>query len=209
MSKPSTNKKTKRQATVYDAVAGRVSSTGFIPPNPRVSAYRDTPSSSTVAVPPEEVLFRRKGAPIRYEEDDFYWSDRRLTDKQKLPESDLLKAIHSYASDFYGRAVKGRGMVDFESLDETALLAVGVLLEEMAGEVLGETGDLAFVEGEDDGAGEGVLPEESTPSGDEELDSTAVSEVASEAATLDNGSSDGDKRRRKRRKTKHEDDSDG
>lgn len=122
----------------------------------------------------------------------------------------MLKAIHAYASDFYGRAVKGRGMVDFESLDETALLAVGVLMEEMAGEVLGETGDLAFVEGEDDGAEEGVISEKSNPSAEEEPESTiAASDVASEAATPDNGSNDGDKRRRKRRKTRHGDDGDG
>ena len=159
------------------------------------------------------MLFRRKAAPLRYEEDDVYWADRHLTDKQKLPESDLLKVIHAYASDFYGRAVEGRGMVDFESLDETALLAVGVLLEEMSGEVLGKTGDLAFVEGEDDGperVEEGIHPEEGTSRGEQEHHSTDVaSEVTSEATTSDNGSSHGDNRRRKRRKTRHDDDSDG
>ena len=160
-----------------------------------------------MAVPPEEVLFRRKGAPIRYEEDDFYWADKNLTDDQNLPESDLLKAVHAYASDFYGRAVKGRGAVDFESLDETALLAVGVLMEEMAGEVLGETGDMAFVEGEDDGvedAGGKALPEEATSSGEEGHGSpAAASEVASEVATSYK------KRRRKRRKIERDDDSHG
>ena len=39
--------------------------------------------------------------------------------------------------------------MDFESLDETALLGIGILLEEMTGHALGETGDLAFVEGEE------------------------------------------------------------
>ena len=39
--------------------------------------------------------------------------------------------------------------MDFESMDETALLGLGILLEEMAEHVLGETGDLAFVEGEE------------------------------------------------------------
>lgn len=159
------------------------------------------------------MLFRRKGAPIRYEEDDFYWADKYLTDSQKLPESDLLKAIHAYASDFYGRAVKGRGMVDFESLDETALLAVGVLMEEMAGDVLGETGDMAFVEGEYDEveeAEEGALPEEDTFSGEEDPESSAVgSDFASKVATSDKKSTDRGKRRRKRRKTRHDDDSDG
>ena len=152
------------------------------------------------------MLFRRKEAPIRYEEDDFYWADRYLTDSQKLPESDLLKAIHAYASEYYGRAVKGRGMVDFESLDETALLAMGMLTEEMAGEVLGETGYMAFVEGEDDrveGAEEGASSKEGTSSGEEDLETTTVaSEIVSEEATSDKEGSNIDKRRRKRRKTK-------
>lgn len=34
-------------------------------------------------------------------------------------------------------------------MDETALIAMGVLLEEMAKEALGETGDLVLVEGEE------------------------------------------------------------
>lgn len=159
------------------------------------------------------MLFRRKGAPIRYEEDDFYWADRDLTENQKLPESDLLKAIHTYASDFYGRAVKGKGKVDFASLDETALLAVGILMEEMAREALGETGDLAFVEGENDGSirAEEVVPlEETTFSGEEGSETSAIpSEVTSEVVTSDGESSNGDERSRKRRKTRHDDDSEG
>ena len=101
-----------------------------------------------------------------------------MNENQKLPESDLLKAIHSYASDFYGRAVKGKGKADFESLDETALLAVGILMEEMAGEVLGETGDMAFVEGEDDEieGTEESLSEESNFDGEEGSGSTAAEE---------------------------------
>ena len=142
-----------------------------------------------------------------------YWADRHLTDNQKLPESDLLKAIHAYASDFYGRAVKGRGKVDFESLDETALLAMGILMEEMARDALRETGDLAFVEGEDNGVpgAEEVAPvEETTSGGEENVGSSALaSGIASEAATSDRGSSSGDKRRRKRRKIRRDDASDG
>ena len=159
------------------------------------------------------MLFRRKGAPIRYEEDDLYWADRHLTENQKLPESDLLKAIHAYASDFYGKAVKGKGKVDFESLDETALLAMGILMEEMARDALGETGDLAFVEGEHSGVigAEEVAPlEETTSGGEENLGSSVIaSGAASEAATSEKGSSSGNKRKRKRRKTKHDDASDG
>lgn len=125
----------------------------------------------------------------------------------------MLKAIHAYASDFYGRAVKGKGMVDFESLEETALLAVGVLMEEMAGHVLGETGDMAFVEGEDDefdGDDEGIHPEGAMSSGEEDLETTAAaSEVTPGAEITGRRSSDGDKRRRKRRKTRHDHDSNG
>ena len=98
-------------------------------------------------IPPEEVLFRRLGAPERDIHDDFYWADRHLSEKQILPDSDLLKAIHSYAADFF-KAMGDKGRVNFLSMDETALLAVGMLLEETADEVLGETGDMVFVEGE-------------------------------------------------------------
>lgn len=187
---------------------GRVSSTGFIPNEPRISKYRDTHSSSTVAVPPEEVLFRRQGAPTRYEEDDFYWADRHLTDKQKLPESDLLKAIHAYTSDFYGRATKNKGAVDFESLDETALLGLGILLEEMAGHVLGDSGDLAFVEGEeiadpdDDADAKDGSPQ--PPIATDALSTTDVSEGTREAS-----SGYERKRKRKRRKLKHNAGDDG
>ena len=159
------------------------------------------------------MLFRRKAAPIRYEEDDFYWADRYLTDNQKLPESDLLKAIHVYASEFYGRAVKGRGKVDFESLDETALLTMGILMEETAGEVLGETGYKAFIEGEDDraeGNEEGASVKEGTSSGEELLETaTVASGIVSEEGTSEKEVSSRDKRRRKRRKTRHNDDGRG
>lgn len=40
-----------------------------------------------------------------------------------------------------------RGRNDWKSLDETALLAMGILLEEMSLESLGKTGDLVFTEG--------------------------------------------------------------
>ncbi|KAL8918105.1 MAG: hypothetical protein Q9208_007545 [Pyrenodesmia sp. 3 TL-2023] len=164
-SKPARKQKTtsdplrrRRQATLYDAIAGRISTTGFIPPHPlpSKSKSRDTSSTSLVPLPPEEVLFRRRNAPERYEEDDFYFAHEKL-DPQLLPDSDLLKAVHAYASDFYGRVLgEEEGKVSFGSLDETALLAVGVLLEEEVGRLVGGTGDLAFVEGGPRGSGSGV-----------------------------------------------------
>lgn len=135
----------KRQASVYDAVAGRVGYEGFLGEDPPTK-NRDTVSRSNIAVAPEEVLFRRKGAPIRYEEDDIYPADRHLEPHQRLPDSDLLKTIHTYASDFYANATSNGGKSDWKSLDETALLAMGILLEEAAAEALGKTGDLALVE---------------------------------------------------------------
>ncbi|KAJ9195639.1 hypothetical protein DTO164E3_6715 [Paecilomyces variotii] len=43
----------------------------------------------------------------------------------------------------------GRSQDDYQSMDETALIAMGILLEEMAQEYLGETGDLILVEEEE------------------------------------------------------------
>lgn len=63
----------------------------------------------------------------------------------RLPDGDLCAAVHEFASLFYGAV--GRES-DWRSMDETALLAVGVLLEETVSGLLGETGWTAFVEGE-------------------------------------------------------------
>lgn len=98
---------------------------------------------------PEEVLFRRLNAPTRYEESDFYFANELLPSERPLPSSEMLEAIHAYSADFYERATVDRGQDDFQSLDETALLAMGILLEEMVKETLGETGDLVLVEGEE------------------------------------------------------------
>ena len=132
--------------------------------------------------------FRRVGAPVRFAEKDIYHAHEALPDggRDVLPDSDLLKAMHSYASHFYdalaaerrfggpfttpaaaallppvsrrdeggkegdrkesGRRVE-RGNIDEKSMDETALLAFGILLEEAAREGLGKRGDLVFTEG--------------------------------------------------------------
>lgn len=76
-----------------------------------------------------------------------------MTPNCRLPDSDLLKTIHTYASDFYSRATLNGGQGDFKSMDETALLALAILLEEFSKESLGDTGDLVFVEGKEDNSG--------------------------------------------------------
>lgn len=70
-----------------------------------------------------------------------------------LPESDLLKAVHGYSGRFYSRMKKRSTValqsnnVDEASMDETALLAFGILLEEAGRDVLGKRGDMVFTEG--------------------------------------------------------------
>lgn len=138
----------RRKITVYEAVAGKAGYETALPLEKRTaSKHRDTQTNSLQAVPPDEVLFRRRGAPERYEESDAYRPPQPNT---PLPDSDLLKFLHRYASDFYSKATPERGEIDFKSLDETALLALGILLEETAALHLGETGHLAFIEDENE-----------------------------------------------------------
>ncbi|KAI1778071.1 hypothetical protein F4818DRAFT_284763 [Hypoxylon cercidicola] len=186
-------KRRKRDANVYDAVAG----SWFLAPAPqqpvvhrtfasspekdlyclltwligRVTTTRRLDDGSESEVPihhyrtsrdhyrdpilaPEEVLFRRIGAPVRYAEKDIYQAHEELRDSGRgvLPDSDMLKAIHSYSSHFYTALAARRDEaavrnVDERSMDETALLAFGILLEETGREVLGRRGDLVFTEG--------------------------------------------------------------
>lgn len=154
-----------KHPTVYDAVAGtmlcllhsrdfandnsgRISVAGFIPAQSVISSTRDTASSSSIAVPPETVLYKSRDAPTRYAESDVYFANERRS-VIDLPESDLLKSLHSYAADFYSRSCWDEGLDDWRSLDETALIALGVLLEESSLEILGKTGDLVFTEGDE------------------------------------------------------------
>lgn len=114
-------------------------------------------------LPPEEVLFSRKAAPPRYAEKDIYFANEGLPDggRDVLPDSDMLKAIHGYTSRYYEalperhrgeerrKCFVGSRHIDERSMDESALLAFGVLLEEAAREALGKNGDLVFTEGLD------------------------------------------------------------
>ncbi|KAL7274695.1 hypothetical protein RUND412_002395 [Rhizina undulata] len=128
------NKKKKRHASVYDAVASRVNYEGFIQSNSK-DKHGNPKRRRGQAVPADEVLGRRKNAPkdgIPYVEDD------------RLPDTDLLTAIHQYAADFYAK--NGMGDLSYKSLDETALLAFGILLEQAVKFSLGADGDLVLIE---------------------------------------------------------------
>ncbi|ROT41337.1 hypothetical protein SODALDRAFT_349351 [Sodiomyces alkalinus F11] len=163
----------RHQLTVYDAVAGRITAKLSNKTTTTGAAAQDESQKPTDAeqpprlrkatvhnpiLAPEEALFRRPDAPERYAEHDVYMAhDRDLPHRDVLPDSDLLKAIHLYASHFYAalngpdaRSVRvGSRSVDEGSMDETALLAFGILLEEAGRKALGKRGDLVFTEGQE------------------------------------------------------------
>lgn len=111
------------------------------------------PKAAKKRLRPDEVLFKRKNAPIRYEEDDYYPAHNRLSDQQ-LPRGELATSIHAYITHMYAQVdARGRS-IRWRHLDGTVLLALGILVEETARSVIGETGDLAFTEADqDDGRG--------------------------------------------------------
>lgn len=166
-------------------IAGRITTTRSRRPDSGARPGGQTPNGQhqlrDPTLAPEEVLFARKNAPQRYAEKDIYFAHEALPDggRDILPDSDMLKAVHGYTSQFYeamgerhaangtarGRRSRDAGdgdsggnpcfvgsrHVDERSMDETALLAFGMLLEEAARETLGKRGDLVFTEGLDDG----------------------------------------------------------
>jgi hypothetical protein len=144
--KPQVIVRKRRRITVYEAVAGKAGYESSLPHEKRsATKFRDTQTNSLQAVPPDEVLFRRRAAPERYEESDIY---KAPEPKTPLPDSDLLKYLHRYASEFYSKATPDKGETDFQSMDETALLALGILLEEAGVLQLGETAHSAFIDDE-------------------------------------------------------------
>ncbi|KAJ5095902.1 hypothetical protein NUU61_005258 [Penicillium alfredii] len=153
-------KHARRRASVYDAVAGRVNLRGFHPSAPFASRYRDTLSSGARVFRPEEVLMRSQNIPKQSAENEIYFAHESLPADGTLPSSELLEAIHAYAADYYEYATEDHGQDDYHSMDETALIAMGILVEEMAQEALGDTGDLVLVEGQE-------LSDEEEPSGAE------------------------------------------
>ncbi|KIW17553.1 hypothetical protein PV08_04747 [Exophiala spinifera] len=132
--------RSRRRASLYDVVAGRVGRNGFF-------TREEQQLSNMAPVGPEEHLLRHGRVPVKalLEVRD---PGADLAAADQLPDSDMLKAIHTYASDFYSAATSNSGAYDFRSLDETALIATGILLEEAVKEALGENGDMVFVEPE-------------------------------------------------------------
>jgi hypothetical protein len=131
-------KRKQRKTSIYDVVAGRVGLNGFLTPEQQSS-------NNAKPLAPEEVLLKDAGTTGASEY--LQRVEQRLQGLDiDLPDSDLLKAIHAYAADFYDRATLDRGKGDFGSLDGSALIAIGCLLEEEARQMLGENGDMVLVE---------------------------------------------------------------
>lgn len=122
---------------------------GHVTQSGLIGNIRDV-KSSRQPLRPDEVLFKQANAPVRYEETDYYNAHTRLPRDRQLPDGELLTAIHAYVSKLYSRTAEGDNQHAWKCMDETALIAFGILVEETAREVLGETGDFAFVEAADD-----------------------------------------------------------
>ncbi|KAJ5676003.1 hypothetical protein N7462_008900 [Penicillium macrosclerotiorum] len=178
----SRHSKRRFNSSLYDAVAGRVNQRGFHPAAAFASRYRDTASSGARSLRPEEVLARAQNYPTKHQrlasagEGDAYFAHERLPSHLVLPDSSTLEAVHAYAADFYEYATDDHGLHDHQSMDETALIAMGILVEEMAKEVLGETGDLVLVEGEEVPEAPQERPQEDDETG-AHSDATTISQL--------------------------------
>ncbi|KAF8531306.1 hypothetical protein BDD12DRAFT_869838 [Trichophaea hybrida] len=123
--------------TIYDAISSRVNYEGFIRPA-FLNEFKEERVRSGVARPADEVLARRIRAPDYVAPVDSKEYDARL------PDNDLMIAIHQYASDFY--SAHGMAPISSKSMDESALIAMGLLLEETIEQLLGGGGHLALVD---------------------------------------------------------------
>jgi hypothetical protein len=150
------------------------------------------PKASRQPLRPDEVLFKQKNAPIRYEETDYYFAHEKLPADKQLPSSDLLSALHAYVSKLYSRTAGPETEKAWRSMDETALIAFGILLEETAREMMGETGDLAFTEAADDADEERASRGEGQDEHDEHDEDEAASVKTTGVAGSESTSSSGD-----------------
>jgi hypothetical protein len=128
----------RRTASVYDFVAGNVGLNGFLTAEKKASG-------SAKPLSAEEALLRHADSTNTFTQLHEAGQDHDEPDTS-LPDSDLLKAVHAYAADFYSNATLDRGKHDSRSMDGSALIAIGCLLEEASRQLLGENGDMVLVE---------------------------------------------------------------
>jgi hypothetical protein len=137
-------------------VTGRVGRKGFHK-NVRASKFRDTASTTKTFITPMEHLFKR---PVHWNNkvkgEPYLLADKLPADnptdqqmkyaKNKFPDNDLLTAMHAYAADKYILGHEpGRKNRNFVSFNESALLAFGILIEELSRSAVGPTGDVSML----------------------------------------------------------------
>jgi hypothetical protein len=135
-------------------------------------------------------LFKQSNAPIRYYETDYYYAHENLPAGQQLPTGELLSALHAYIAKLYSRTEGLEMEKVWKCMDETALIAFGILMEETVRETLGETGDLALTEAADEQE-ERVLADEDEDEQDSDVKSV-ISARREEQARADFSSSSDD-----------------
>lgn len=118
---------------------GRVGRHGFHKKKPAASKYRDTASTGERTLAPEEVLIRRPHYLNNKLKGEPYFAHERLPRQARLPTSEMLTALHAHAADFYKYGMQ-RTKAVHQSLDESALLAFGILTEELCRELMGPEG---------------------------------------------------------------------
>lgn len=124
-------------------ISGRVNRQRFLSRS-NTSRWRRNVSSTRAVRPSNAILSRLEG-----DEDLEDWIDEETLDDIPLPESDIIEAVQSYTGHFYANTTDSRRTEHFSSMNGSALIAMGVLLEELGNELLGETGDMVLVERED------------------------------------------------------------
>ncbi|KAK2074280.1 hypothetical protein P8C59_008500 [Phyllachora maydis] len=150
--------------SVFAAVAGHLRASAAAGPSsssslPATSQYYSTRDTRLA---PEEALFQKTHAPQRFAEDDVYFldddddDDDHVDQAVSLPDTSMADAVHSYVAHFYEAHHQRRARVaaaqphhrrlDERGLDETALLAMCVLLEEAGRARLGRKGAHVFTE---------------------------------------------------------------
>lgn len=132
------------------------------------------------AVPPDEILQHLKPSAVRIPlraREDFV--------ECPLPLLELLKVLHYYASHRVEAEASAAqspqlGAWLARSMDETALLALGVLVEEMAERLVEERGVNIFLESEGGGSGGDGSNGEDSESGDSEAGASEAEGSASD-----------------------------
>jgi len=123
-----------------------------------------------------EYYFEHKHVPKDVDEDEERTHWHPEVENHILPSSDVLSAVHRSAAKFFAKSGRKKHL---RFMDETALLAFGMLLEETMKEKLGENGYLAFLEEDDD------LREAEDGTDEEEGEDSNVQESESDTESTD------------------------